>query len=420
LRRSGIIFCSLVIIFSALDAKPQNLDLGYYRSQWEHENTPVFYSDEPAGPAGEEEVNEALGIRRKLVFTNIGPQDIERIGYRRYYPLSYGLKLTKFTGISTGAIFNARPISTEQLIWDAKTLGVTSSEQFLNILDTEFTRAVFGKGYLFFRPSLPSLQLSYEYADIRNTLRNIYSITELNQHTIEALGSYVFPDLPFIGVISLIGGYRRVHIKSDQDDRFNEVRNEIVSQTTLEPLSSFSILYGFDIYWGNMENLGLEPRQMQHQIEGRFLMEKLHISAAGGFLFKEVVFNPGDALQVHKKYYFDLGKDFGDKLAVTLKGIYNFSTGDNDFIALTGASAKAFDIKSRLSYEIFSSIFLKSGIDASFGMETSIFNNFGFTAELEFYNAGTVRTGSGFNYNYFYNIDDAIFSGFLKIFLFED
>ena len=354
--------------------------------------------------------------RREVI---IEPQ---RPGFERYYEEGIGFKVTDFLGISTYTEIFEEPNPTDDYIGEAKFLNRRDEDSMRDMLTHLFTRSVAAR-VTFEWENWPRFTYTFDKREVLHEFDTKYGIKDQEWQTQEASILYTFPEIRYLGAITVNPVYKRIALSSDDDTNTAEDRNEYMLNLTLSPCDDIDIFFKADYYEGKKLNTDWisKPEQWLYKGELRFRFPEYKLSLTPSYSYSQVRYLPTDDIYSKQEVALDIGKDLTKKLKASLRPELVLSEERWPELSSTGASnveAGVVGVESELSYNVFKDFYINGSLDWSHGIHFDHFDNAGLGLEIEYFKPTFLRWKIGYKKHQYYHLHDNDDTLYFKIYFF--
>jgi hypothetical protein len=341
-----------------------------------------------------------------------------RAGFQRLYKEGIGLQLIPGLGFSGRHEMFEEPNPVDDYVLEAKVLNFSELSQFRRHLTPLYTRAWAARVVADYEP-WPRLQYEFDRRHVWHEFETRFNFKDRNLETHSLSALYSFPDIPYLGVLTVNPYYKRVFQESDQDVGSFEDKDELELLTSLRPNDNLEYFFKYNTLEAvKTRSLGGSKLQLfQGQVRWRW--PRLKVFAIPSVEYSRTTFDPSDDEFIKKDLFVDWGFDVTPRLRASLKERLVLTELTQAGKTPSNPTTEVYEFEHTLSYELFRDFDVSLGLDYARAAGLNAYNNVGLRAEMELFKPGLIRASVGYEYLAYYNIDDDLQLFFFKLFLFQ-
>lgn len=345
-----------------------------------------------------------------------------------YYKNYEGFKLNKYLGIWANYEIEKKPVGLETLILDAKEFARYSEEQLREYVSTNDKEFWDWELRYFYKDYWPKIIYKYHTADTRRQYAGklvwsdnpLYSENE-DYHEIKL--DYTFRNLKFLGYLKIEPFFRFTKWTSDNDASYlaKEKRYEIRVSTM--PFDDLEFIFEYTYLKNkktNHPNIGGEIldaiRKSRYYIETIRHIPNRRLKLSASYLYRAEEWVPTEEKwpKHELKIYWEKNFTSRLKLRQDLEYIRLEREKQPHTANYIHLSSQWLAFKNKISKELIKDLTVSLEYEYGSGLDFSGFDYHNIDAEIELFKPGLIRTKFGTGYTYFYNIDDHLWSLYLK------
>lgn len=377
---------------------------------------PAPIADEPEPPVEQEFVEEEETPRepKREILTSE-----KRAGFDKYYREGSGLKIAKYVGFQSYVELVEVPRPIESLTLDARYRNLTSKEQFESILTPEYTRA-YGGHLVFDYKDWPRLRTTYDYRTTLHQFQAQFGFKDFTEKSASVDLTYPLPRLKYLGQITVNPWYTRKMVVSNGDANSEEKRNEYIVNMTIAPSETIELFGQIDKYEGKHITTPWisKPKNYIYKTELRLRFPEYKFRLTPGYYSTRTKYYPSTEVYTKQEIFVDAGLDFTPKLRGSMRPELFLVRADSGAFGKDNVEAQVFNLKNKVSYELFEDFDVSAGFDFSKGFGLHEFDNYSIIGEVGLFKPGLLRWTLGLRHTEFYDLGEPMETVYLRVFAF--
>jgi hypothetical protein len=342
-----------------------------------------------------------------------------RAGYQRFYKEGIGAQpLVPGLGFSARTEIYEEPKPVDGHITQAKQMGLNEIGEYKRAIVPIFTRSWAFRAVADYEP-FPRFTYEFDKRHILHEYETRFNFKDRNLETHYFALLYSFPEMPYLGTITLQPGYKRVFQESDDNDGTFADIDEAITAISIKPTDNVEYFF----QWNGKEEVHTKSAGYNlthvYTAQLRLGFPQWKLFAIPNYEYSVTDFSPGDDEYVKKDIFVDWGMDITDRWRMSSKEQVIISEVSQSLQGNTNATAEVFNTYNKLSYELIPNLDVSVGLDYSKARGLNAFDNYGLRTELEYLKPGILRASVGYKWVDYYIINDELNLLFFKLFLFQ-